>query len=337
MQELIDRLNGIDPVARQAELEAAAKTEKRPRELNAIVKELKILRNLNDLGMSPVDAFTRTTIPVIPSQFRAPIELPGGSMYNPDINVLTRNIGLVNDVVNEAKSKLSKPELESLKKDLYDQVEQLVAIDAPQDPKNEIRNNYFTTIAGVGSPKNGFFQSKMIRKRQNLSARGVIVPVPELDIDEVEIPYNMGFKSYEPFIKRQLRDRGYSSSEADDHIKKQTDLAKAVLQEIGNERPLIINRAPSIWAGSVTGHRPIFVDKETIGTPNLIDPFQKADHDGDSCLCNIHLRVFNVYSSTWLSRFCLTVFAVAILLSHIFMKGDNNEIRHYGKRKSGCV
>lgn len=313
MQALLDRLKSVDPKARQAELEAALKTETRPREIDKLVKELKIIRNLNSLDLSPYDAFTKKVLPVIPSAFRAPITLPGGSLYNPDINVLTRNVGLVNDVLSEAKGKVDPETLESLKKDLYDQVGQLTAIEAPEAGYDELRKNYFTTIAGVNTPKGGFFQSKMIRKRQNLSARGVIIPNSTLGIDEAEIPFNVGFKIYEPFIRRAMKERGYKSDEIDSAISGQTDLAKRVLQDVGNTRPVILNRAPSIWGGSVTGHRPIFVDKETIGVPNLFDTYAKGDHDGDSCLCDIHLRHNFVNKTMRRSRIALTIRGIALV------------------------
>ena len=334
MQELLNRLKSIDPHARQAEIEELLKSEKRPREVDRLVKELRVLRNLNGIGMSPYDAFTKKVIPVIPSSYRAPIVLPGGSLYNPDINVLTRNIGLVNDVLNEAKGKVDDDTLESLKKDLYDQVEQLTFIDTPGDKYDEIKNNYFTTLSGATAPKGGFFQSKMIRKRQNLTGRGVIVPNSNLGIDEAEIPYNMGFKIYDPFVRRALKERGYKPDEIDTAIKTQSTLAKRTLQSVGDERPVVLNRAPSIWRGSVTGHRPIFVDKETIGTPNLLDPYILGDHDGDSCLCDIHIRYSHTPRARWLSRLVLTINGIAILLSHILTKGDSNEIRHNRKRES---
>jgi len=333
MKELLERLKNVDPEARQAEIEALLKTEKRPREVDRLVKELKVLRNINALGITPYAAFTKSVLPVIPSTYRAPITLPGGSLYNPDINVLTRNVGLVNDVLREAQGKVDPETMESLKKDLYDQVELLTSIDTPKEDYEEPKNNYFTTLAGANSPKGGFFQSKMIRKRQNLSGRGVIVPNSNLGIDEAEIPYNMGFKIYEPFVRRMLKDRGYKPDEIDTAISSQSDLAKKTLQDIGNERPVILNRAPSIWGGSVTGHRPLFVDKETIGVPNLVDTYQLGDHDGDCSLCDIHLRYFIASLPCWLSRFILTIKGIALLLSHLFIKGDSNEICHNGKRK----
>lgn len=332
MKELLNRLQSVDPKARQKEIEALLQTEKRPREIDKLVKELRVLRNINALGITPYDAFTRSVLPVIPSTYRAPIALPGGTMYNPDINLLMRNVGLVNDVLQEAKGKVDDDTLESLKKDLYDQVEQLTGIDSPEAGYDEIRNNYFTTLAGASSPKSGFFQSKMIRKRQNLSARGVIVPNTNLGIDEAEIPYNVGFKIYDPFVRRALKDRGYNREEIDTAINSQSDLAKKVLQDIGNDRPVILNRAPSIWGGSVTGHRPIFVDKETIGVPNLFCPYSFGDFDGDSGLCSLRLHLFCGIPP--LRRFLLTIKYIVVSCLQLILKGDKDEIRNYRKWKS---
>ncbi|MDD2297423.1 MAG: hypothetical protein PHX79_06370, partial [Sphaerochaetaceae bacterium] len=55
----------------------------------------------------------------------------------------------------------------------------------------------------------------------------------------------------------------------------------------GKDRPVLLNRAPTIAEGSITAHHPIFVDKLNINIPNSLALFQKADFDGDSVCATI--------------------------------------------------
>ena len=103
MQEIIKRLSEIDVSSRTNELEASIKTETNPRKIDALVKEYKVLRNIQAEGLTPLEAFTRDTIPVLPAQYRAPIEMQNGAIQLPDINLLLRDIGLSNKTLDKAK------------------------------------------------------------------------------------------------------------------------------------------------------------------------------------------------------------------------------------------
>ncbi len=58
------------------------------------------------------------------------------------------------------------------------------------------------TIAG-DNPKVGFFQSKIMKRRQELSMRGAITPEPAMHIDQVGLPKNAAMSLYKPFVIRE--------------------------------------------------------------------------------------------------------------------------------------
>ncbi|MEA3485547.1 MAG: hypothetical protein U9R03_02445, partial [Candidatus Aerophobetes bacterium] len=201
-----------------------------------------------------------------------------------------RNIGFANETLKKAKKLLPPDKIKEAKRNLYNTVEDLAGFNDPTSTR-QARKNIWGTISGgtTQSPKSGFFQQKVTRKRQTLTGRSVITPNPSLDIDEVEIPYSMGFDMYEPYIKKEFYARGYNKDETKSNIKKQTNIAKEILRTVGKERPIMLNRAPSIWQGSVTGNKPIFTDSKNIGIPNLLAPFILGDFDGDAV--SIHVPV----------------------------------------------
>jgi DNA-directed RNA polymerase subunit beta' len=288
MNEIIKRLSDIDVDKRIEEAKKELKIKKNVRDIDKIVREIKILQNLKMEKLNPSGAFTLSSIPVVPAQYRAPIELPDGNIFTPDINLLLRDIGFANATLKKTKDLKDPETINKAEFNLYKSVNELTGLDNPKDNRM-VKKNIFGTISGTGSPKGGLFQRKLTRKRQNLSGRAVISPNPSIDVDEIEVPYGMGFKIYEPYMKQKLKDRGYSYEDIENEIKKNSDLAKETLRDIGKERPLLLNRAPSIWGGSVTGHYPIFTDNKNITIPNLVTISQKADFDGDAL--SVHVPV----------------------------------------------
>lgn len=301
MQSLLDKLQAIDVDARIAELEESINRNKHkgPDKVDKDVKALKALRALKEQGITPYEAFTRETVPIIPAQYRAPIQLPNNTFMVPDVNELMRNIGFMSTALKDIKDDLPPDELERSRASLYRSVEALQGLEVPEINR-VIKKNYYATISGSPGPaKSGYFQTSLTKKRVDLSGRSVISPNPSLDMDQVEIPIDMGLTMYKPFVKQELFGRGFDSEKANKLIASKDRLAIDALQRAGEKRPVLINRAPSIDKGSVTAHWPIFVDKYNINIPNPLAQYQKGDFDGDSVLCCIRLRYICVQSIWW--------------------------------------
>ena len=295
MQKIIEELAGINVQNRISEVSRGLKLATNPRVINSLVKELKILRSLEKDDKSPLDAYTQTTVPVIPAMYRSPAELSNGSIRLPDINLLLRDIGIANSVLSEAKTVgLPLEEVENIKHKLYKSVEQMSGFDAPTENKKVV-HNAFTTMAGIGTPKSGFFQRNVIRKRQDLTGRSTLTPDPTINIDECKLPKKIGYKVYEPWVKKELFSMGYNKDEVDKLIKDDDKDAFTALKNSSKDRPILFNRAPSIRNTSVNALFPIFTDGMDIGVPNLLAGLNPSlDFDGDSGLVYIDLRVFCV-------------------------------------------
>ena len=289
MNKILEGLKNIDVDKRIEELEKSIKDEKSILKADKMISQLKILRSLKRQNMDPYTAFTKQKLPVIPAQYRAPIETLDGKMLIPEVNLLIRNVAKAADEYERAKDTLPQEEVNRIGRYLYKTVEDLSGFEKPKLQKG-VERNLWTTIAGKGTPKGGLFQSKVIRKRQNLTGRGVIVPDPQLDIDEVSVPRYIGYEMYKPFVVRELVRMGKGAAEARKMIDNDDPLARNALMNVGKERPLFINRAPSIWPTSITAHYPIFKDGDVIGIPNLTAPQLLGDFDGDSAICNVKIR-----------------------------------------------
>ena len=74
-----------------------AKTAKGAKPLDAAHKRLKYLHALKKLKLRPEDAYIQTKIAIVPPQFRQISELDDGTLANPGLNTLYRDVGLVNN------------------------------------------------------------------------------------------------------------------------------------------------------------------------------------------------------------------------------------------------
>ena len=64
--------------------------------------------------------------------------------------------------------------------------------------------------------KRGMFQYKVLTKAQDLVGRGVILPDPALNMDQIGVPEDTLWTIYKPFVMRRLVRRGMRAVQATD-------------------------------------------------------------------------------------------------------------------------
>jgi len=94
---------------------------------------------------------------------------------------------------------------------------------------------------------------------------------------------------YKPFVVKKLVKSGYSPLDAIDHIDKRTPLARKALESETQERPVMFNRAPTLWRYSVLGAYPKLIPGKTIRMNPFVETPLNADYDGDAI--NLHVPV----------------------------------------------
>ena len=263
-------------------------TKNNLRELNNKILRHKILLNLKSLNVTPDLALMGQKLPVVPAVYRGLYELPTGSVGISPINLHLKNIELINQQLKEAQGKLPEENVHELEKELYEQIKTMSMIGKEKEGKVP---SIFKEIAGDKSPKEGLFQSKVLKKRQDLSGRAVLTLAPHLNVDEVEMGYDMGLTMYKPFVVKRLKQLGLSLEDAKGAIDNKRDIAKRALQEEARRRPVMINRAPSIRNVSIIAMYPKFTEKQTLGINNFALPLLLGDIDGDQS--SIHIPISN--------------------------------------------
>lgn len=283
IKALLDKIN-VDKEIQ--ELEPQLKTLKSTK-LNKAMKRYRYLKAMQENNMTPSQAYMRKLVPVIPSRFRPVSVMESGDLSADDSNILYRNVALVNQQMGlPVMDLLADEDKGDMKGDLYNQMKGLAGL---TDIKVAGRDKagFITQIKGKNQPKGGFFQSKVLKKNQNLVGRGTIIPEPQLHMDEAGIPEKMAWKLYNPFVIKELVKSGLSARRAKQEAEDKTPLARKMLDGVMANRPIMLNRAPSLHKFAIMAFTPQITEGKAIKIPPLIVDGFNADFDGDTMTVHV--------------------------------------------------
>jgi hypothetical protein len=278
-------LKKIDLDKKEKELLESMKGKKAD-QLDSQLKQVKYIRALKAQNLTPDKAYVMNHVPVIPPVFRPVLPGRGGSelMYA-DVNPLYRDLVYVNNQFKEIKTAGTVPgEEKNLRPVLHDAVGAVFGTGEPITTKSQARGHkgFLTYIAGVSSPKYGYFQSKLMKRTQDVAGRGTAVPDLTLGMEEIGIPDDMLWTMWEKFIIKRLVGQGYSAIDAQKMAKDRHPVAKEALMRETRERPVMLNRAPTLHRFNIVAAYPRPVPGKTIRVNPFIEKAQNLDYDGDA-------------------------------------------------------
>jgi len=254
--------------------------------LDNINKRLRYLTALKKAGLKPEEAYIRKKMPVIPPMFRPLYPLPDGNVTSSDINYLYQNAAIINEMKKlPVMDLMAEDKKADLRKDAYESMKAVSGFsDLPI--KGKEREGFISEIKGgaSGQPKEGFFISKLMSKKQDYVGRGTIIPDPDLGVDEVGMPEEMAWKIFEPFLIKELKNQGKTPLKAKEEIKEKTLLARKALEMVMKDRKVLLNRAPSLHKFSIMAFNPKITTGRSIKIPPLVVSGFNADFDGDTMM-----------------------------------------------------
>ena len=250
-------------------------------------KKIRALQPMADAGVKPTD-FLLTRIPILPPRYRPVSKMANDVNIAADVNFLYKRMIDAAEDLKEAKSVLPEEAQMDARTSLYRALEAVTGLSETDDPKLQAKNvsGVLKWAFGKGSPKLSAAHRKLFGVAVDLGGRGVAVPDNSLTIDEVGLPEETAWKMFEPFVLRKLRQRGYRMLDALRYTTDRTPEARKLLEESMAERPILVNRAPTLWRYGIMGFFPKLRGKpgerNTIFTnPNINKPYG-LDFDGDS-------------------------------------------------------
>ena len=257
--------------------------------LDDINKRMRYLMALKKANVRPEEAYIRRVIPVVPPKFRPVYPLSDGNVTTSDVNPIYQNAAVLNTLMKApVADMLPEAAKADIRKDMYTHIKGLSGL-MDLNIKGKEREGFISQIKGgaKGQPKQGFFISKLLSKKQDYVGRGTIIPEPNLGIDEMAMPEQMAWGLFEPFVVRELKKFGKTPLEAIKEIKKKTPLAKKALDLVMKDRHVLMNRAPSLHKYSVMAFKPQITEGKALKIPPLVNKGFNADYDGDEQLTTV--------------------------------------------------
>jgi len=246
-------------------------------------RRLDYLKSLQRTGLQPAD-WIMSKAPVLPPAFR-PVSVMGssGTPLVSDSNYLYKELLEANDILKEMKGHVGEDGVGNERLAVYNAFKAVTGLGEPITPKSK-EKKLKGILAGVfgSSPKYGMVQRKLISSTVDNVGRAVISPNPEYDMDTVGLPEDKAFDVYEKFVVRRLRRAGMPITRALQEVKDRSKIARNMLVEEMDKRPVFINRAPVLHRFGIMAFRPQLVKSDTMQISPLVTKGFGADFDGDA-------------------------------------------------------
>lgn len=301
---LFEKLCGIDVNAGLEEAKAELQAAKGANNIDKAYRKVRAFENLVNNKMEAKDLMM-TCVPVIPTHLR-PVTLrkEDRSLTVSDLNKLYSNTIQANQTVKKlgtttesgfvdfSKAGMDPKASARAVANIYKSLTDLTGQTEGKDPRTG------KPLIGLKSElggKDALVRSKLLSKRLDFSGRSVIGVDPNLKLNQIGLPMDMAKQMYKPFIVKELVNRGYAKNEsaANDLIKKTTPEVKKITQMIANDRPILINRQPSLHKFSLQALQPVIKDVEdgsvvrSIHLNPLVVTGFNADFDGDTMAAHV--------------------------------------------------
>jgi len=287
---LLSKIN-VDEELKKAEEHLKNSNEQRT--LDKALRKVQMLKMLKENKLKPEDLVI-SKIPVIPPKFRPvyPSPTDKSDVRVSQINYVYQDLINLNQRFKEMKDNLSPKRAAKYRQKLLEAVGAVVGSNPPmKNSKQEEPAGALHYVAGAPgkSPKSGYFQSKVVKKRQELSGTGLIEPGADLELDEAGIPKPVALNLYKPFIKKELKKMGYDNKRITELLKDPNDMVWDIVQEEMKKRPIMLNRAPSLHKFSILSFKPRLIEGKAVQLNPLVVKGFNADFDGDTM--GIHVPV----------------------------------------------
>ncbi len=233
-----------------------------------------------------------TVLPVIPPDLRPMVQLDGGRFATSDLNDLYRRVINRNNRLKRLVE-LGAPDVivRNEKRMLQEAVDSL--IDNAQRGKALSRRGRreLKSLSDMLKGKKGRFRRNLLGKRVDYSGRSVIVIGPHLKLSQCGLPKTMALELYRPFVISKLVSYNYAANVkgAKRIIERERPEVWEVLEEVIKDRPVLLNRAPTLHRLGIQAFEPLLVEGKAIQLHPLVCAAFNADFDGDQMSVHVPL------------------------------------------------
>jgi len=294
VRALLEKIN-VDKLS--DELRESVATETSQHRKKQMLKRLKIVDAMRNSGNSGESRnlpgwMILDVIPVLPPDLRPLVPLDGGRFATSDLNdlyrrVINRNNRLQKLILHRAPEVILRNEKRMLQE----------AVDALFDNGRRSKairgrgKRPLKSLSDMLKGKQGRFRQNLLGKRVDYSGRSVIVVGPELRLHQCGLPKAMAVELFKPFIIHKLVEKGIAETvkRAKKIVEKESTEVFEILEEIIEDHPVLLNRAPTLHRLGIQAFEPVLVEGKAIRIHPLVCAAFNADFDGDQMAVHVPL------------------------------------------------
>ncbi len=288
LYEIVQNLE-LDKLAKElrAEMRLTASRQRRKK----ATKRLQVVEALRKSSNRP-EWMILTVLPVIPPELRPMVQLDGGRFATSDLNDLYRRVINRNNRLKRLLE-LGAPDVivRNEKRMLQEAVDSLIDNSRRGKAVSLRGKRKLKSLSDMLKGKQGRFRRNLLGKRVDYSGRSVIVVGPHLKLHECGLPKRMALELFKPFVVNKLVENNYAHNVkgAKRIIEQMRPEVWEVLEEVVQDYPILLNRAPTLHRLGIQAFMPTLVEGDAIQIHPLVCEAFNADFDGDQMAVHIPL------------------------------------------------
>jgi len=258
-----------------------------------IIRRLEVVESFRKSGNRP-EWMILDVVPVIPPDLRPMVQLDGGRFATSDLNDLYRRVINRNNRLKKLLD-LGAPDIivRNEKRMLQEAVDALIDNGRRGRPVTGPGNRPLKSLSDMLKGKQGRFRQNLLGKRVDYSGRSVIVVGPELKMYQCGLPKEMALELFKPFVMKKLVESGvaHNIKSAKRMVERVQNEVWDVLEEVIEQHPVLLNRAPTLHRLGIQAFQPVLVEGRAIKLHPLVCTAYNADFDGDQMAVHVPLSV----------------------------------------------
>ena len=288
IRELVAKID-LDGMVKELRQEIQV-TQSKQRKKKA-AKRLRVAESFRKSGNRP-EWMILTLLPVLPPELRPMVQLDGGRFATSDLNDLYRRVINRNNRLKRLLE-LGAPDVivRNEKRMLQEAVDSLIDNGRRGRAVSRSGKRKLKSLSDLLKGKQGRFRRNLLGKRVDYSGRSVIVIGPELKLHQCGLPKKMALELFKPFVMRRLVEYNYAHNikSAKRLVDRESPEVWDVLEEVTRERPVLLNRAPTLHRLGIQAFEVVLIDGSAIQIHPLVCAAFNADFDGDQMAVHVPL------------------------------------------------
>ncbi len=255
------------------------------------IRRLEVVEAFKNSGNRP-EWMILEVIPVIPPELRPMVQLDGGRFATSDLNDLYRRVINRNNRLKRLLD-LGAPDIivRNEKRMLQEAVDALIDNGRRGRPVTGPGNRPLKSLSDMLKGKQGRFRQNLLGKRVDYSGRSVIVVGPNLKLHQCGLPREMALELFKPFVMKKLVEGNFAHNikSAKRMVERMRSEVWDVLEEVIQEHPVLLNRAPTLHRLGIQAFEPVLVEGRALQIHPLVCTAYNADFDGDQMAVHVPL------------------------------------------------